>query len=169
MKSFALFSVAASIGALGFAIFASPTPRLVWNGSQSVPLGLYYIGSDDFEKGDLVLAKLGEEAEMLAVDRGYLPPDVPVLKHVLGVSGDVICRFDSHIFVNGERVSEAKSLDQFGRSLPKWRACVTLKSAQVFLMNDHPSSYDGRYFGPTNVSHVAGYGLPPWTYESEVK
>ena len=160
-----LLCSAASVGLIGFAAFTSLTPKLVWNGSQSVPLGLYYIESGAFKKGDLVLVRLDNQAEGLAISRGYLPPDVPVLKHIVGVSGDTICRFESRIFVNGSLVSEAKSVDHLARQLPIWTGCIKLEDSQIFLLNTHPSSYDGRYFGPTMRSQIIGHAIPLYTYE----
>src|SRR5690606_17529782 len=70
------------LAALGFAVLAEPAPRLIWNPSASVPIGLYWVDHAVPTRGDLVLADLPPDARRLAADRSYLPVGVPLVKRV---------------------------------------------------------------------------------------
>ena len=34
--------------------------------------------------------------------------------------------------------------------MPDWHGCHILTEQTVFLLQDHPQSFDGRYFGPVD-------------------
>jgi type IV secretory pathway protease TraF len=73
-----------------------------------------------------------------------------LLKQTAGLPGDEICRTGTHILINGSVVGDARVQDSLGRDLPSWEGCVVLGQDQLFLMNAHPDSLDGRYFGVTD-------------------
>ena len=98
----------------------------------------------------------------LIVERGYLPSDVPVLKRIAASNGDEICRHDAEISINGAPVATALSKDSEGRSLPVWSGCRVLNDHEILLLNDHPRSLDGRYFGPTDKAFVIGRAQLLW-------
>ena len=79
------------------------------------------------------------------------------------ISGDQVCRFGRTIFVNDEAVSVAQLHDIRGLKLSEWSGCRTLKPDEVFLLNDHPKSFDGRYFGQVDRSTITGIADPLWT------
>ncbi len=137
-------------------------PKFVWNASESITKGFYRITELPLKTGDLVLVRLPEWAGFLAGQRGYLPKNVPAIKRISGVSGDVVCRFGTNIFVNQSRVAIAKYRDGLGRKLPQWSGCRILKYDELFLLADHPNSFDGRYFGVTKASSVIGTAVPVW-------
>ena len=65
------------------------------------------------------------------------------------------------VTVNGRLRALARPADRFGRPLPRWSGCVVVGEDQLFLLNaDHPSSLDGRYFGPLPRSTVLGRATP---------
>jgi type IV secretory pathway protease TraF len=37
-----------------------------------------------------------------------------------------------------------------------------LRNGRVFLLNDTPDSFDGRYFGPTDQDALIGKATPFW-------
>ena len=157
-----------SITAFGVALVAVSAAqivlkRLVWNASPSVPPGLYWITNGSLKRGDIVLVELPEPYKSIADQRGYLPKNLPVLKRVRALSGDQVCWFGRTIFINGAAVSVAQLHDNRGLKLPEWSGCRTLKSNEVFLLTDHPNSYDGRYFGPVGRSAIIGIAHPVWT------
>jgi conjugative transfer signal peptidase TraF len=127
---------------------------LVWNGSASAPLGLYMAQSGHIEPGDWVLVTPSPALQKLIHDRHYLPEDVPLIKQVRGVAGDVVCRVEHVVTINKIPVARALKTDAQGRALPAWQGCIDLKPDQIFLLNRHPRSLDGRYFGVTHTSDV---------------
>jgi conjugative transfer signal peptidase TraF len=100
------------------------------------------------------------------VARGYVGRDVPILKHVIGLPGQRICRDGAAITVDGRHLGEARERDSQGRDLPVWQGCRTIVEGEVFLMNPAVSdSFDGRYFGPFPTSAVIGRASPLFTDE----
>jgi len=91
---------------------------------------------------------------------------VPLVKHVLALPGQTVCRDRRTITVDGVTMGEALEHDRFGRSLPDWQGCHTLTSGEVFVMNTVPAdSLDGRYFGPLPLTTIVGRADPIWTRE----
>ncbi|MBB6014511.1 conjugative transfer signal peptidase TraF [Aquamicrobium lusatiense] len=155
----ALATVIASIG---------PTaPKLVWNASASVPIGFYTIApADRLEVPDLVAVMPPESVAGFMVARGYVARDVPLLKHVVGLPGQRLCRDGRAITVDGIELGEALERDSRGRDLPVWQGCRTIAEDEIFLMNlDVGDSLDGRYFGPFPASAVIGRAIPLFTDE----
>ena len=155
----AIATVIASVG---------PTePRLVWNASASVPVGFYTIApADRLEVPDLVAVMPPESVAAFMVERGYVARDVLLLKHVLGLPGQRLCRDGRAITVDGIEMGEALGRDSRGRDLPVWQGCRTIAEDEIFLMNlDVGDSLDGRYFGPFPASAVIGRAIPLFTDE----
>lgn len=151
--------------ALGLASVLSPLPLLVWNASASVPVGLYAVSSGALPKpGDLVLVRLPEEARKLASDRRYLPSETPAIKYVVAAGGNFVCAIDGAIYINGRHRANALGRDSQGRVLKPWRGCLRLGIDQIFLLNDAPGSFDGRYFGPSPRTDVVGILTPLGTF-----
>ena len=156
------------VTAIGVAFVAVPAmqivpKRLVWNASPSVATGFYWIADGVPKRGDIVLVELPEPYRTIADQRGYLPKTLPALKRVRALSGDQVCRSGRKVFINGEAASVAQLHDIRGLRLPEWSGCRTLKPDEVFLLTDHPNSFDGRYFGPICRSAITGIAHPVWT------
>lgn len=164
-RKFIALSLAA-IAAIGVASAISFAPKLVWNASASAPVGLYRIEKREPEIGDFVLVSPSEEAAKLIAERGYLPPDIPLIKRIAAKSGDEICREDSAIFINKTFVATAQISDSLGRNMPTWSGCFMLHRDEIFLLNDHEKSLDGQYFGATIKSDVIGVARPVWLREA---
>jgi len=144
-----------------------PAPKLLWNASASVPIGLYAMRRAlPLHVGELVVIMPPRPlAQFLAV-RHYLPLDVPLLKHVLALSGQTVCRNGRAITVDGITAGEALNSDRIGRALPDWQGCRALSPGEVFVMNTvPPDSLDGRYFGPLPLTTIVGRAEPIWTRE----
>ncbi len=141
-------------------------PRLIWNASASVPVGLYVVrASNPPSLGDLVAVRLPEDQSSWVVERGYVGADTLLLKRIVAVSGMTVCRHDLDIAIGGTVVAQAASADQQGRPLPSWTGCVTLGTDDVFLLiTDVADSLDGRYFGPLSADTILGRAIPLWTY-----
>ena len=165
LKSKAAFYVITAIIGTSLMAYSSlkNTPiKLIWNASQSVPKGLYKITNDRPTKGDLVLAGLPEWAAFLANQRGYLPTNTPVLKHLSAVEGDIVCRISNRVYVNHMLIAKVLESDQAARRMPRWQGCKRLQRGEVFLLAGHPYSFDGRYFGITKLSLIIGIAQPLW-------
>ncbi|QRZ15976.1 S26 family signal peptidase [Paracoccus methylovorus] len=141
------------------------TPRLIWNASASVPLGLYVLRpAGDLTVGDLVAVDPPESLAGFITERGYTAVGVPLLKHVAALAGQRVCRSGSTITIDETSVSEALPQDRLGRDLPVWQGCRILMPGEVFLLNAGiPDSLDGRYFGPLPAHSVIGRAIPLWT------
>src|SRR5208337_221172 len=136
------------------AAFIHPTPKLIWNASASVPVGLYAVQPiGELYVNERVALLPPEPVASFLNDGGYLPLGVPLMKRVLGLPGQTVCRDGISIAIDNVEVGEAQSRDHRGRDLPAWTGCRTLTPSEVFLMNAQvPDSLDGRYFGPLPAS-----------------
>lgn len=154
---------------LAISLVVTPTlvtlPRwLVWNASASVPTGLYRIAPlHTLRHGDLVVVDPPKTLAHFLVKRGYLGQDVPLIKRVVALPGQVICRHGDRLSIDGQLRAIARARDGLGRALPVWQGCRVLRLSEVFLLNDeHPASLDGRYFGPVPRQSVVGRAVPIW-------
>ena len=163
---FVISSYAAALFVVLTSVFR-PAPKLLWNASASVPIGLYAVRRAlPLHVGELVvIMPPGPLAQFFAA-RHYLPLGVPLLKHVLALSGQTVCRNGRVITVDGAAMGEALDHDRFGRALPDWQGCRALAAAEVFVMNTAAlDSLDGRYFGPLPLTTIVGRADPIWTRE----
>jgi conjugative transfer signal peptidase TraF len=155
-----LVSALATLG-IGYPALTPMPIKLIWNASASAPIGFYEI-----EFTDLVAVDAPEPLATFMAERGYLPKGVPLLKRVLGVSGQTVCRSNLTITVDGVEMGDALPRDRIGRDLPVWQGCRRIQTGQVFLMNwQVRDSLDGRYFGVTSTDQVIGRAVPLWTDE----
>jgi len=144
-----------------------PAPSLVWNASESVPVGLYHVQpAGKLTVTNLVVATPPEPLATFLAESGYLPRGVSLIKRVLALHGQRICRKGRAIIVDGIEMGMAREHDSRGRPLPVWQDCRVVAHDEVFLMNwDEPSSLDGRYFGALASSSIIGRAEPLWTFE----
>jgi conjugative transfer signal peptidase TraF len=141
-----------------------PRPFLVWNVSASAPVGLYKVGGKaDIARGDMVVARVRSGLRMFAARRGYLPLNVPLVKRVVGLPGDKVCAEGASVRVNGKFVATRRALDARQRPMPRWSGCVDMVEGDYFLvMSDNPASFDGRYFGVSNIDDIVGEARLVW-------
>jgi conjugative transfer signal peptidase TraF len=142
-------------------------PRYIWNASQSVPVGLYRL--QPMSKLTVTELVAVQPPDLLAAFldlNGYLPTGLPMLKRVLALPGQTVCRNGLTIAVDGIDVGQAYERDGRGRPLPVWHGCRVIADGDVFVMNwQSADSLDGRYFGPLPASAVIGRAVPVWTDE----
>lgn len=152
------------VGAIAVTTTWQPMPRLIWNASASVPIGLYAAQPHcTLTVGELVVVRPPEPlASILAAGR-YLPRGVPLIKHVGAIPGQSVCRDGAAVSVDGTVQAQAQLRDHAGQLLPTWGGCLKLADSEVFLLNPaEPASLDGRYFGPLPASSVIGRAVPLW-------
>jgi conjugative transfer signal peptidase TraF len=157
------------VAVLTLTMGAKPMPRFVWNASESVPIGLYSVEPvGRLAVTNLVVTVPPQPLAGFLAGRGYLPLGVPLIKRVLALSGQSVCRTEFAISVDGIEMGTALVHDRRGRPLPVWQGCRAIAQGEVFLMNwDEPASLDGRYFGPIPFSTIVGRAEPLWTLEEQ--
>ena len=163
---------ACGLAALAWASFVQPLPRLIYNPSDSVPVGWYRVDPLHHRPGSLprplsvdsiVLTTLPPDTAALAAQRGYLPARVPLLKRVGAVAPQHVCVFDALVWIDGVPVAAVRPADRLGRPLASWPQCRQLRPGELFLLSvTNPASFDSRYFGPVSASAVIGVARPIW-------
>ncbi|MCO3284229.1 S26 family signal peptidase [Pseudomonas aeruginosa] len=157
---------ACGLAALAWVSFVQPKAHIIYNPSDSVPVGWYRIKRADspprpLSVGDIVLAQLRADVAALAARRGYLPSHIPLLKRVGAVAPQHVCIVDGQVRIDGVPVAAVLPADRMGRSLPFWPQCRPLADGELFLLSTtNPASFDSRYFGPIHASAVIGTAQP---------
>lgn len=157
-----------ALAALAVAVLLlPPTPRLVWNASDSLPRGLYALRPvAELRPGMLVAIRPPASLAFYLAGRGYLPTGVPLLKPVAGLPGQRICRTGRRVSIDGLTAGMARFHDSRQRPLPVWQGCRLLRQGEIFLMNSAVSdSLDSRYFGPLPMVQILGEAMPLWITE----
>ena len=156
-----------TLGAAGLALaflvakpIINPSPFLIWNASESVPVGWYFVAKRPPKIGEIAVIRPAEWVRIYSSDRGYLPEKVLLLKPVFAAQSSVICRFGAYVFVDGKHAAKAIIMDKKYRLLPVWKGCKALKPSQYFVLGRHRDSFDSRYFGPIEQSQVVGTAFP---------
>ena len=134
----------------------NPVPLVIWNASNSVPIGWYFVSKRQPDLGEIAVIRPPEWVKIYGSARGYLPLQTPLLKPVRAIESAVVCRFGRYVFIDGKLVARAKYLDTKHRMLPVWKGCRTLKSDEIFVLGTHRDSFDSRYFGPVDRDQVLG-------------
>lgn len=145
------------------------------NTTKSIPIGLYWTNSAPVKKDTYVLwcpPKAGVFDD--AKERGYIGAGFCtggygyMMKRVLATKSDSVTVTDDGVLVNGELLPLSKPIkaDSAGRPLPRFQADhYTLGNSEVLLMSDvSGTSFDGRYFGPINLSQIKAVIRPVFTW-----
>ena len=157
---------ACGLAVLAWASFVQPATRVVYNPSNSVPVGWYRIAPAGSPRrplpvGSIVLVRLPADASALAAQRGYLPAHIPLLKRVGAVAPQNVCIVDRELRIDGVPVASLLPTDRMGHPLPSWQQCRPLADGELFLLSgSNPASFDSRYFGPIWASAVIGTAQP---------
>lgn len=156
--------VAAGLASLAWATFANPMPRVIYNASDSVPVGWYRIGpAGTLHVGSFVLVHLPAAPRALAAQRGYLPWHIPLLKRIGAMAPQTVCVHGRIVRIDGSPVAITLLVDASGRRLTAWPQCRRLRAGELFLLSTtNPASFDSRYFGPVSTSAVIGQAQPLW-------
>lgn len=157
---------ACGLAALAWASFVQPAVRIVYNPSNSVPVGWYRVTPVQvplyaLPVGSIVLTALPADAAALASQRGYLPSHVPLLKRVGAVAPQHVCIVNDIVRIDSVPVAAVLRADRWDWPLPFWPQCRPLAEGELFLLSvTNPASFDSRYFGPVSASAVIGVAQP---------
>jgi conjugative transfer signal peptidase TraF len=146
-----------TLAGIGLAVLR-PKDQVLYNPSDSLPAGFYVRSGDAIERGLIVSVRSLDVAPGYARARDFADAGDRFLKRVAALDGDEVCASGDVISINGAPVTTRFAVDDEGRALPSWNGCVTLKPGDVFLLGDHPASFDGRYWGVTKRADLDG----PW-------
>jgi type IV secretory pathway protease TraF len=127
-RNFVLAMSAVAVAAMVMKPLFDPVPLVIWNASNSVPIGWYFVAKRQPNLTEIAVIRLPEWVEIYASARGYLPLHTPLLKY----------------------------LDTKHRMLPVWKGCRRLKSNEIFVLGMHRDSFDSRYFGMISRTQVVG-------------
>lgn len=149
--------------------------RLLQNGTPSVPTGLYWHShevSGPLERGDLVAYQFTLPQWVQDRQWTHMNHRTRLLKRVVGLPGDrVEIRVREgleEVFLcspsgDCELVATRLPTDRKGEPWPKYPE-GEIPADHLFLLAEHPVSFDSRYFGPVSVNGVEGV-LTPMTGE----
>ncbi|MCB1522426.1 MAG: S26 family signal peptidase [Hyphomicrobiaceae bacterium] len=132
------------------------TPLVIWNASPSVPTGLYVVLPGMPRRGELAVVRLAPADREQAHRRGYLHRAAYLLKPVVAMKGDSVCRIRTAVLVNNCTLAEARLIDAAGRPMPAWSGCHTLQPGELFLISSAAASFDSRYLGVIGARQVVG-------------
>ena len=141
----------------------------IWNASASVPIGLYRVRpTARLAITQLLVVEPPEPLATFLAEGDYLPRGIPMLKRVLALHGQTVCRDQLTVTVDSIEIGEARERDSRGRPLPVWQGCRVIAADEVFLMNwQSADSLDGRYFGVLPTTAIVGRAEPLWTVEGD--
>lgn len=129
--------------------------RLLYNHTPSVPVGLYVRTDGPIERGAFVTVRARDVAPAAAAARGFDDTTDRFIKRVAALAGDHVCASEGSLTINGAAY-ERRTYDSTGAPLPRWDACRALSPDEVLLLGDTDTSFDGRYWGPTNRGLIEG-------------
>ena len=125
-----------------------------------MPTGLYRLQPiGELFVTELVAVEPPEPLATFLADRRYLPRGVPMLKRVLALPKQTVCRDNLTITVDSIEIGEARERDSSGRSLPVWQGCRVVADGEVFLMNWQSAELSRRPLfrsAADNVDHRTG-------------
>lgn len=151
---------------LGLLSLLPLAPALIWNHTESLPVGLYRVEHTDAARGDIVVVSPAGALRQLFDDYDALPAGRLLLKQLVAASGDTVCREQASITINGADVAVAESRNAAGRPLPAWSGCRRLGLDDVVVLAPHAGSFDSRYFGPIGADQIIGVAHPLLTLPS---
>jgi type IV secretory pathway protease TraF len=138
------------------------------NGTPSLPRGLYVRTFEPIRRGAIVwfplpAAMRSYVAAFPGAAAWFETPANGLLKPVVGLGGDIICRGADGVFsLNGRALGRVPAGPD-GRTLPAWQGCRRLAEGELAVFSDRiPDSLDSRLYGPVAAAYARVY-RPLWT------
>jgi len=143
-------------------------PPILINETVSEPQGFYRLVSLDstqYRRGTYVVFPVPVAVRSLVYGRGWIRESIPLLKELVGLSGDRVCITATRVDINGTTLGPVLSRDTQGLPLPQLRGCFVVQPGYFFAASRHSEkSFDGRYFGALPLSILSGEAVPLWTF-----
>jgi len=149
--------LAGLLAGIGLAVFR-PHDLILYNPSDSIPKGFYVRDGSELVRGSVVTIRSVNAAPDYAATREFADAGDRFLKRIAAMEGDMVCAEGGLVSLNGDPVAERADVDAAGDPLPSWSGCVIIDAGQVLLLGDHPTSFDGRYWGISERADLIG----PW-------
>ncbi len=137
------------------------------NGTRSLPRGIYVRTFEPIRRGAIVWFPLPAAlrsyvAAFPGAAAWFDQPSNGLLKPVVGLKGDVICRGEDGVFsLNGEALGRVPA--DPGRALPAWQGCRRLGPDELAVFSGRiPDSLDSRLYGSVSAADAHVY-RPLWT------
>jgi signal peptidase I len=112
------------------------------NLTASMPTG-FYIKSphNKFNIGDIIVFY-------------FVDKKINLIKYIAAHNGDHVCSdFDNTLWINGFSIAQ-KNTEKYPEESCEQSFCQQLKKDELFVIGEHPYSYDSRYFGPIKTHDV---------------
>jgi signal peptidase I len=88
-----------------------------------------------------------------------------LIKYVAAISPSEVCfGEEGSLSVDGFAVAQI-NIEKYQKKAPTESKCQRLKSDEIFVLGDHPDSYDSRYFGSIKKSDVIASVKLLWAFE----
>jgi conjugative transfer signal peptidase TraF len=160
--------------------------RLIFNNTQSAPLGIWKLEDIDLlniKKSDLIGKKVAfcpSNTDLQFADflkRRYLHTNksyycsnglAPLIKTVIAGEHDAIDITQAReVIINGKIHTDltVAKVDSRGEPLPAFIREI-VPEHHLWVVGEHPSSLDSRYFGSIDVKTIIGFVSPLWLLTS---
>lgn len=136
--------------------------RLIYNYTDSLPHGFYFLEKSTITKGALIAFIPPENIRKIMTERGYLKDDGYLMKYVAAEPGDSVSTTGHRLVINGDDFGQILPYDQQGRVLPKFHFNGRLKQDYLVAVKGKANSFDSRYYGPIRKENVIGIAQPLW-------
>jgi type IV secretory pathway protease TraF len=131
------------IAFFGFIVITQSVGKAIYiNRTPSMPKGVYIkITKSNYSVGDKIIFNHPSF-------KGEL------IKHVAAIIPSEFC-VDEHAVLWIDSFPAAQlNIEKYPGKIPTESQCQQLKPDEIFVLGDHPDSYDSRYFGPIKTSQV---------------
>ena len=127
--------------------------RLIFTLTPSLPHRFYLkLSPEDIKRGEYILFHL--HGDRYAKDEDFL------LKRVVCTEGNVLFVRDRKYYCNEFYLGEAKEYTLTGERLDNFVYTGRIPEGYVFVLGNHPDSYDSRYFGLVHRSQIVAKAYP---------
>lgn len=143
-----------AISVLAFALVTQSVGKVFFlNRTQSMPMGIYIKhGLDKIVIGDVIVFRKAENKSDL-------------IKYVAAISPLEFCIDENGAFwVAGFPVAQI-NIEKYPSAAPDQSRCHRLLDDEIFVLGDHPNSYDSRYFGPIKYRDVIARLALLWQFK----
>lgn len=132
------------------------------NLTPSEPVGIYRRVAGGAERGVLVWLKQPADRTASVLHR-YAPVNIPLIKRVAAVAGDVVQVGAHSVRIDGTLWPDSAPLDRDaeGNSLQPYPfGTYHVRAGQLWVLSQNPRGIDSRYFGPVEISSVISQLVP---------